>query len=329
VTIATTPHSPTTPGQPLGLVVGAGGLLGSAISAELARTGSLRAAGTRFPWVEPDRFEPVFEAVTRQLVDDACRAGRPWVIHWCAGRGHVGATDADLQEEDQLLDRATAVLARLDPVGEGVFSFASSAGAIYAGNRARCADETTAPTPISEYGHAKLRQEALITERLAPLRTCRPLHLRISNLYGPRQDLVKPQGLISHLIVNTLRRTPTAIYVPLDTARDYLHVTSAARMAGFVTREAFAGDGTTMRVIAAERSHSIAQIIGALTRVLRMRVPIVVARRAESALQPLALRFRSVDRRLHRLDNVSLEEGLASVVASMRAVMSVVGRPGA
>jgi UDP-glucose 4-epimerase len=329
VTTTTTLPSPTTLDQPLGLVVGAGGLLGSAMSAELARTGSLSGAGTRFPWFDPDRFEPVFEAATRQLVDDASRAGRHWVVHWCAGRGHVGASEADLRGEDRLLDRATAVLARIDPGTEGVFCFASSAGAIYAGNRARCADETTAPTPISGYGHAKLRHEALVTERLAPLRACRPLRLRISNLYGPRQDLVKPQGLISHLVVNTLRRTPTAIYVPLDTARDYLHVTSAARMAAFATREALAGDPTTLRVVAAERSHSIAQIIGALTRVLRMRVPIVVARRAESALQPLALRFRSVDRRLHRLDTVSLEEGLASVAASMRAVMSVVRWPGA
>jgi hypothetical protein len=78
-------------------------------------------------------------------------------------------------------------------------------------------------------------------------------------------------------------------------------------------------------VPASERTHWVAQMIGALSRVMRRRVPFVVAKRPETALQPLTLPLRSLDRDVHRLDTVSLEEGIATVVRSVRDPATSVG----
>ena len=309
--------------RPLGLVVGAGGLLGSAVAAELHRQRSRATVRPRFHWTEPDGFQQPFRDALDATVAEARDQSRPWAVHWCAGVGHVGASESELRAEDRLLKAAMDVIATQTDRTKGLFCFASSAGAIYAASHDEVTDESTHPSPVSKYGEAKLRHEDLVRARLAAAGV-QGRRLRISNIYGPGQRMAKPQGLLSHLVVNTLNRRPSTIYVPLDTSRDYLHTSSAARMmvaSGVAARvEGAPADG--LRILAAERSHSIAQIIGTLARVLRRRVPFVVVQRPETRLQPLVLRFRSSDRTQHLLDTVTLEEGMASIVGTARRQMA-------
>jgi len=320
------PAHDTVERPPIGLVIGAGGLLGSAMTHELRRLGSLAAFSPSYPWHDRSRFATVFADAAGAVADQAADLARPWAVYWCAGGGHVGATAQSLRDEELLVQEAVDVLAAARPRTTGIFCFASSAGAIYGGSQVHFADEETVPSPISDYGFAKLRQESLISHRLDGARHCRALHLRISNLYGPGQRAAKPQGLMSHLVRNTLQRVPTVIYVPLDTARDYLYSRSASRMAIFSAGEALRSDRPAgVRVLAAERSVSIGQIIGALSRVLRRRVPYVVTRTEQTPLQPLVLRFRSLDRRTHRLETVGLEEGMASIVKAAWRELAVSG----
>ena len=53
---------------------------------------------------------------------------------------------------------------------------------------------------------------------------------RIANLYGPGQNLDKPQGLVSQLCAAHLERRPVSIWVSLDTLRDYLYAPDCAQM---------------------------------------------------------------------------------------------------
>ena len=126
--------------------------------------------------------------------------------------------------------RARGVPGAWQPVGPGgALFFASSAGGVYAGATGSPFTEETAPVAISPYGHAKLRAEAAVDAFAT--RTGVPLLVgRLSNLYGPGQDLAKPQGLISQLCRAQLTRQPLSIYVSLDTRRDYLYVDDAAAM---------------------------------------------------------------------------------------------------
>ena len=80
---------------------------------------------------------------------------------------------------------------------------------------------------ISAYGDAKLAAERAAAE-FAARSGVNVLTGRISNLYGPGQNLAKPQGLVSHICRAQLSGQPISVYVSLDTVRDYLYVDDAS-----------------------------------------------------------------------------------------------------
>ena len=156
--------------------------------------------------------------------------------------------------------------------GHGLF-LASSAGGVYAGSTGAPFTEHTPPAPISPYGLAKLRSEEVATA--FAVRTGTALLVgRLANLYGPGQDLDKPQGLISQLCRAQLTRQPLSVYVSLDTRRDYLFVDDAAAMAvsalGAVTPREAGVEGARQRTLEHHRRR-----VGDLHRITRRRPPIV------------------------------------------------------
>ena len=182
----------------------------------------------------------------------------------------------------------------------GTLFLASSAGGVYAGSPARHPfDEESPVRAIAPYGHAKLAQEEHFTGA-ADAGGVDLVLGRLSNLYGPGQNLSKPQGLVAHVGNAALRRQPISIYVPLDTIRDYLFVTDAARMVvRAVERREEArrrGDGrtTVTKIFASEVETTVASVLGDLASAFsggrcgsRWRaIPI-------GSVQPRTLAFRS------------------------------------
>jgi len=53
---------------------------------------------------------------------------------------------------------------------------------------------------------------------------------RIANLYGPGQNISKPQGIISQICRSYLLGYPLSIYVSLDTLRDYIFAPDCAAL---------------------------------------------------------------------------------------------------
>ena len=145
---------------------------------------------------------------------------------------------------------------------------------------------------LSPYGVAKLEMEELA--RQLTRRGTRLLVGRISNLYGPGQDLSKPQGLISQLCLAHETRRTLSLYVSFDTLRDYLFVEDAAAMivAGLDLIRAEPAGTTVTKVLASGRSLSVATVVAEATRVLR-RHPRLSTRRAPGS-QVRDLRLRSV-----------------------------------
>jgi len=171
--------------------------------------------------------------------------------------------------------------------------FASSAGAVYAGSATPPFTEEDQPSPLSPYGVAKLQAEA----RLAELKAVgvRVAVARIANLYGPGQDITKPQGLITQLCLASLLGLPVNIYVSLDTLRDYLHVDDAAvRCVEFADAVAQGDPDAVTKIIASGRSISVGALIGEANRIFRRRVPVVLAASPFGRQQARDLRLRSV-----------------------------------
>lgn len=302
-------------------VIGSGGLLGRSLCSALQRSGQpLFQVPQSFDWQVPHELERQVEAAVDAFAARARRDGR-WEIYWAAGIGTMGSREADLAPETAALITLLARLQGHADLGRipGTISFASSAGAIFAGSSASLITESSEPSPTTPYAWSKLHQESLVrafVERMGP--NTRALMARISTLYGAGQAQAKTQGLITHVARQIVRNRPLNIYVPLDTIRDYIAVEDAVAM--WIGAAKVAGPGTTARIIASGRPTTIAEIVSIFRRISRRRLPIVTAANRRSAAYSRCIQFRSQALPLPGLPpSVPLPVGISRVLAAERA----------
>lgn len=280
---------------PVTWVIGAGGLLGSNVCAELSRRPG-RVLRSAVPWTDPAASGSALRAGMDTLLD--LSRGQPggWRIAWCAGAGVTGTSATVL---DQEVATFTGFLADLADRGAepGALFVASSAGAVFAGAGGAPFTEEHATFSLSGYGEAKLAAEA--AARSFARRTGSGVLVgRIANLYGPGQNLGKSQGLISHLCRSNLTGQPVSIFVSLDTIRDYLYVGDCARMVtdGLDRAAGLRGgsDNYRMKILASERGVSIGAIIAECRRVFKKNPRVVLGTSPNARFQVRDLRMRSV-----------------------------------
>jgi UDP-glucose 4-epimerase len=141
----------------------------------------------------------------------------------------------------------------------------------------------------------------------------------LSNVYGPDQDIAKPQGLVSHIARAHLLRQPLGIYVPLDTVRDYLFAADAGELVADCLERAHAErPGHRLKILASQQGVTIGTVIAEMGRLRKRRAPVVFGETATTRLQAADLRVRSVVwQELDRRPMTPLPVGLAAVVAGM------------
>jgi len=295
-------------------VVGAGGLLGRHVVHALRQSGH-DVLTREIPWHDSAQASEALRAGVTTLRGAA--AGGPWAVAWCAGAGVV-ATPKEALEAEVTVFRD--FLHDLTGLGDnGALFLASSAGGVYAGSDdAPPYSEVSSSRALAPYGHAKLAMEEH-ARAFATSSGSRVLIGRIANLYGPGQNLAKPQGLVSLLCHAQLSGQPLPVFVSLDTLRDYLYVEDAAAMvvAG-LARVAGQSEPVVTKILASGRGTSIAALVGAATHVFRRRPPIVFGASAVSALQVRDLRLTSVVwPEIDRLARTPLAVGLAATGSSI------------
>lgn len=258
-------------------VVGAGGLLGAHVHRALGPAGW---NGPAIPWRAPDSLDHL-RAAARAF---RAQAGADWRVAWCAGAGVTATGPADLAREVIALE---ALLVGLGNPAGGRLFLSSSAGGVYAGSAPPPFDETSPTRALAPYGETKLQME-----RLAAAWGGAGVVLgRIANLYGPGQDVRKPQGLISQLCRAHLLRQPVPVYVSLDTIRDYLYVDDAARLVlGCLDR----AEGVTVKVLASQQGVTVGAVLAELRRVSRRTPRMVLSASSQALVQARDLRLRSV-----------------------------------
>lgn len=264
------------------LVVGRG-LLGSRVAASAAARGR-RVRGVQVPWDQPG---PALEALV--VAADAAAAEDPdWDLAWCAGAGVVATGQDALDAEVELF---TSFVRRLRLPPRTLF-LASSAGGVYAGSAGPPFTEDTEPRPLAPYGRAKLAMEDAARDLAAA--GGRVVLGRIANLYGPGQDLEKPQGLISQLCLTHVTGRPLRLYVSFDSLRDYVYVDDAAEVVVDLLARAGALDpgAVVTKVIATGAPTSVALLVDACIRAFRRR-PHVIQCASPGGAQVLDLRLRS------------------------------------
>jgi UDP-glucose 4-epimerase len=267
------------------VLLGGGGIFGSALRAVLVRRG-VTPARLAPPWHDTDAVvAAVHEQLPPVLLDDG-----PVSVLWAAGVGHVGATPTSLRTETAALEAVCSVVQSLPGERRRAVRvlFASSAGALFAGCGREVVTERSAPQPVSPYGHVKLTQERLLAD-LVDRTGCSAVICRITNLYGLADGRVTPRGLVSTAVRATRLRQPMTVYVSPDTRRDYVFSNDAAAVALHHVETAPAGLTTTL--VRDGATHTVAGVLAIVGSVSGRRVPATYAERPETRLQPPVLRF--------------------------------------
>lgn len=278
-------------------VVGAGGLLGRGVVSALRAKGH-QVLISSVPWHHPAAAKEVLAAGAESL--RLLADGRSWAIAWCAGAGVTGTSQEELDSELEVFSAALNSIADTlcaPASARGRVFLASSAGGVYAGAQNPPYSEVSDPQPLAPYGFAKLAAEQAASE-FAVATGSRLVIGRLANLYGPGQNLDKPQGLISMFAKSYLTGQPVSIYVSLDTLRDYIFIDDAAgvivdcldRLEG-----ADIEDGQVVtKIIATQRADTIGSLIAACRTVFKRRPRIVLGASPYSKSQAHDLRLRSV-----------------------------------
>ena len=269
-------------------MIGRHGLLGRSLELELAKTYSIWMPETRTNWKDQSSAVSSLQQDCKkffQLIN-----GADWSIAWCAGRSIVGSSNSEIDRESELIETLFDAIKACKPVGvTGKVFFASSAGGVYAGASNEMIDEDSQPKPIATYGFGKLAHEEIFKKN-SRQQQINCLIGRITNLYGPGQDMTKSQGLISQLCRSNLTKRPLNIFVPLQTARNYLYVDDASAMiAEFMQHD----DTLCIKIFASPQSITIATLIRTSYEVFKRRPLISLGVNERTSMQPMSLHFKS------------------------------------
>lgn len=303
-------------------VLGSGGLLGTALCRTLRRNGTeLFFPSDRFSWGSTQQLFSQITSAVQAFAFQVSTSDR-WEIYWAAGVGTMRCSAEDLAPETRALSLLLQLL-ESNPylmAVPGVVTFASSAGAIYAGSSDDIITENTVPMPTTTYAHEKLRQEGLVRAFAVSNSRTSALIARISTLYGPGQANGKQQGLLTHIARRILRNQPVQIYVPYDTIRDYIAADDAAAAMVATLRAISEKPSILIKIIASEQPTTIAVIISIFKRITRHAPRIVTSASRQSALYSRRVQYRSIILpQCDRTSNSNLLVGIAQLMMAERA----------
>ena len=290
-------------------VIGSGGLFGSALDRASASTFH----GSRIPWSNKQR---ALEILQQSLRTFAAQNKGDWCIAWAAGHATTSSTQAAADRELELFTSFVQSLQQERPSGNGVFLLTSSAGGVYAGTPDPPFTSTSVPQPLGTYGQLKLAQEEA-ARQLAP--SIPVATVRVSNLYGPGQDLGKLQGVISRLALAAVTRDPITMFVPLDTMRDYIHTDDAAARALHWARMSLTTQQSAIRVVASGQPETLSHVIALMNSITRVRIPVASGLHESARVQASDLRLApDTDQAIDRLPLTPLPVGMKQVFLDIR-----------
>ena len=259
-------------------------------------------------WYPPEPFKWDDPVMVRTQLEKSCLAfadevrDRPWQVAWCAGAGIVGSGSHELKQETNALFHLLRGLLRSlgsTRMSSGQVFLASSAGGVYAGSAGAPYSERSDERPLAAYGFNKLEQEHLVRRWSGETGT--PVLIgRLTNIYGPGQNLSKSQGLVSQVCRRTLAHQPFVLYVPLDTIRDYIYVDDASILIAdgldWLRRgyPADAAHPVVLKILASGRGTTIGTVLSEIRRIIKHPVRVVLASSPSARSQAPDLRMTSV-----------------------------------
>jgi len=305
------------------LVFGKNGLIGKSIVDSLKRSHQSVFSNPKIDWGNK-------ELVAEQIRDSVAgffdgTNDENWVIFWFAGKGGFSVP----QEQFDFDEGSFRCL--LETVEEhlkhpGLVVLSSSAGALYSSNSDLIFDETSLIDPTSSYGMMKVRQEAALSA-FSTRTGCPSLVTRISTVYGPGSDFRNGYGLINHLCLADITRTPLEVFVPLETSRNYIYSADAGEMVvRFALSYPNGENKMQIRNVVAPSSASIAEIVSTCSKIFKRKV--VFSNRIDNRQISYNARFDIVSLYCDKIEPIywtPISVGISQVRQSLNFQMQSVG----
>jgi UDP-glucose 4-epimerase len=155
--------------------------------------------------------------------------GIDYVFHF------ISLTTPGSSMNDPLIDVSTNLVGSINLLEECVKAkvkriiFASSGGAIYGNQGAELCNEDGATDPVSPYAITKLTIEKYLYYYKIH-HALDYLTLRYANPYGPGQNVVGSQGIISISLNNILNNRPIVVFGDGENVRDYIYIDDLIEM---------------------------------------------------------------------------------------------------
>lgn len=203
---------------------------------------------------------------TKELLDIAEKADYiVWLVH-----ASVPSTQDESLVDDFSLN-VSPIIKFLEKAGNFTnlkkFIYLSSGGTIYGDIfDFEPIKETHNQKPISNYGLSKSIAEKYI-EYITKSKQFETVILRPSNVYGPYQNLVKPQGIIGYALKSIKNNTYLDLYDDGRVIRDFIYVEDLANAVGkFFTNDSKAGEVSFYNVGSSE-GYSIRDILNKIEKI--------------------------------------------------------------
>lgn len=189
------------------------------------------------------------------------------------------------------------------------FIFSSTGGAIYGENAPRPTPETAEENPLIPYGMDKLQAEKYI-EFFAKNFEMKPVILRYSNVYGPRQNSHGEAGVVAIFTAKMLANESYQLYGDGEQTRDFVYVSDVVD----ANLKALEFSSTGVFNIGSGKETSINEITGILKKMTQTSV--------EPTIKPAKLEQRRscldsslAQKTLDWHPTISVEEGIKKTVA--------------
>lgn len=207
------------------LVLGAGGFIGSALVAALARSGRSVVALSRHPlaFMHPD-VDQVISTCARPSEFSPLLARCNAVIHVASATTPGNSAGHPLTELEENLLPTLALLDALQEHANCRLLYVSSGGTLYGDTSlGGSATERDITRPKSYYGAGKAAAENFISAWCSQFNASACV-LRPSNVYGPGQTERSGFGIVSRAFGKLMREEPLPVWGDGSAVRDYLYI---------------------------------------------------------------------------------------------------------
>ncbi len=297
-------------------ILGRGGFLGTALALEAERAGYSVFPQRTIPWNSPTQRENVLKATAQEF--SAFALDTKPTIFWAAGSEAVAVSGSSVNGERDSFTDFVAVLSQMDELFGSTVAVVSSAGGVFSGSAAPPFRRDSPVQAVNEYGHNKIAIEKMAVADLSPQYR---VHIaRITNLYGPWPG--PRQGLINRLCTAAATREALQIYVPLDTVRDYIYVSDAARLLLLEIDLAQNSEASpSISLIGSGENSSIGTVINTVSHVSHRKIPVTMAQGKVTQLQPRDLRMQPswIEREI-AFEPTTLSQGVKKLFDSLVTV---------